>query len=202
MQNLESNKENKNPDNFLNTSSATSTTANLYQAVNFSNNINATDDSAESTPDIPDTKSSTGATRPKFSFASDYTPARHFTGLSASYDYNSHLPISVPSFAVLNNDYASSTSFSNKPNAIVHPIRRAEQAAVPKSYNGYDQELRVTGYNPSLSVTYPQLGASNARHFAEELNRKLSHLSSSQGSRDIKNSSQHVGRANAFFFYN
>ncbi|XP_065359986.1 putative uncharacterized protein DDB_G0284695 [Calliphora vicina] len=197
MQNLESNKENTNPDHFLNTS-ATTTTNTLYPA-NSTNEPNQLDDSDELNTENPDsTTSTTGATRPKFSFASDYTPTQHFSGLSASYNYTSNLPISVPSFAVLNNDYATSSSFSHKPNAIVHPIRRSEQAALPKTYNGLEQELMVTGYNPSLSVTYPQLGASNARHFAEELNRKLSHLSSSQGSRDFKNSSQHGSNQETF----
>ncbi|XP_037807214.1 putative uncharacterized protein DDB_G0284695 [Lucilia sericata] len=188
MQNLESNKENTNPDHFLNTS-ATNTTTTLYPNNSSTDNKNLENGDELNTEDQVTATATTGATRPKFSFASDYTPSRHFSGLSASYDYTSNLPIS--SFTVLNNDYASSSSFSHKPNAIVHPFRRPEQAALPKSYNGLEQELRVTGYNPSLSVTYPQLGASNARHFAEELNRKLSHLSSSQGSRDFKNSSQH-----------
>lgn len=183
MQNLDSNKENTNPEHFLNTAST-----NPASPTNKDSDQDNLNDLTSSVED----KKSNGATRPKFSFASDYTPSRHYNGLSASYDYTSHLP---SSFAVLNNDYsAGSTSFSHKPNAIVHPIRRPEQAALPKSYNGLERELRVNGYNPSLSVTYPQLGGgSNARHFAEELNRKLSHLSSSQGSRDFKNSSHHVG---------
>ncbi|KAM7358915.1 radial spoke head protein 3 [Cochliomyia hominivorax] len=189
MQNLDSNKENTNPDHFLNTCSTNPAATTLS-----SNNPKDIDNFT----DLEDPKTSTtsGATRPKFSFASDYTPSRHYNALSASYDYSSNLSLTVPSFAVLNNDYASSsTLFSHKPNAIVHPIRRPEQAALPKSYNGLERELRVNGYNPSLPVTYPQLSAggtfSNARHFAEELNRKLSHLSSSQGSRDFKNASQH-----------
>ena len=192
MQNLESNKENTNPDHFLNNSS-------VNTAINpeISYNSNApTNDNTELNTNLEDTTLSTrGATRPKFSFASDYTPSRHYTGLTtSSYDYTANLPISSSSsFAVLNNDYSSlsSTFPQNKPNAIVHPIRRAEQAALPTNDNDHGQELRVTGYNPLLSVTYPQPGNSNTRQFAEELNRKLSHLSSN---RDLRNSSQHVCR--------
>lgn len=201
MQNLESSKENANPDHFPSTS-----TTNLYTAtttISSNNPTNQIADNSETNSDITDSPlteittnikdspTTSAATKPKFSFASDYTPSRHFSALTAPYDYGSSLPISGSSFAVLNNDFSS--SFSNKPNAIVHPIRRSEQTALPRNQNALGRDLRITGYNPGLAVTHPPYGGSDVRYFAEELNRKLSHLDSSHGSSDFKNSSHHVG---------
>ncbi|XP_061398904.1 uncharacterized protein LOC133334606 [Musca vetustissima] len=149
-----------------------------------------------------DEQPSGGATRPKFSFASDYTPSRHFTSSFAgpsisAYNFNTSLPTSLSAFTVLNNDYTSSSSYLAKPNAIVHPIRRSEETALPKNANLLGRDLRITGYpaNVGLSITQPSFNR-DVQKFAEELKRKLSSLDSSiAGNRDhslskFKNSSQ------------
>ncbi|XP_059225269.1 radial spoke head protein 3 homolog A [Stomoxys calcitrans] len=224
MQNLDFDKENENPQHFPSNTASTSehinhsdnkTSNNDNQEDlskgDFSNSNSSTDNETNETNENPTTSE---AARPKFSFASNYTPAQHFSSSFAApstsslyQHYGSHLPLSssVSAFTVLNNnDYlsgsGSSSSYLTKPNAIVHPIRRSEAAALPKNQPSNvlsSRDLRITGIsaNAALSVTHPQYSR-DIHNFAEELQRKLSslHEGGGGGSRDglskFKNSSQ------------
>ncbi|XP_073843553.1 radial spoke head protein 3 [Musca autumnalis] len=208
MQNVDYNKENENPQHFpsnpehVNNEPDNDNLSQLHQEESLSQQP-----PPSSITEIEEEKG--GATRPKFSFASDYKPPRNFTSSfaaptapSASYLYDSSYPLasssSLSAFTVLNNnDYTSSLSYLAKPNAIVHPIRRSEETALPKNSNVLGRDLRITGYpaNVGLSVTHPTYNR-DVQKFAEELKRKLSSLDSSiAGNRDqslsrFKNSSQ------------
>ncbi|XP_075161923.1 radial spoke head protein 3 [Haematobia irritans] len=200
MQNVDFDKENENPQHFPSNTASTS------------EHINPVDLSKTDTPtkfknddDEDNHPSTSAATRPKFSFASDYIATQHFSSsfpapsTSSYYPYGSHLPLSSSAFTVLNNsDYisgsGSSSSYLNKPNAIVHPIRRSEETALPKnSSNVLGRDLRITGYsaatNGGLSVTHPPYSR-DINNFAEELKRKLSSLSGGGGLSRYKNSSK------------
>ncbi|XP_019893070.2 uncharacterized protein LOC101892397 [Musca domestica] len=206
MQNVDFNKENENPQHFPSNPEHTTSNNNSSSNSNPSNDNSQKPPEKESIAEEEPTTSNQGATRPKFSFASDYTPSRHFTSsfaappASAPYYYDPNLPStsSLSAFTVLNNDYTSSSSYlANKPNAIVHPIRRSEETALPKNANLLGRDLRINGYstNAGLSITQPAYSR-DVQKFAEELKRKLSSLDSSiAGNRDLslsrfKNSSQ------------
>lgn len=214
MQNVDFDKENENPQHFpSNPATISEHSKNNHDSTSLSIDDNDNEDdvinsdnlSKSTAEEDPSTSAGGGATRPKFSFSSDYLPSRHFSSSFATasssslYNYNLPLSSSVSSaFTVLNNHYGSSSSFIAKPNAIVHPIRRSEDTALPKNPNVLGRDLRITGYPPNagLSVTHPQYGR-DIQNFAEELKRKLSSLGATVGSRELglskfKNSSQNV----------
>lgn len=183
MQKVESDKENENPQHFPSTNGTT-----IKRLHDTKSLLKPTDTSSISTEfcksDTIDNSTTSVTSRPKFSFATDYSPSRHFSTLlttaaaPSSYPFEPQYPLSVSSFTVLAND----SSITSKPNAIVHPIRRAEDTALPTNYNALSRELRITGYpapNES-SITLPQYGR-DVHNFAEELHRKLSILNSSVG---------------------